>query len=56
MHKELHPRDDLDRLYAPRKEGVATIEDSIDTSIQWLEDCSHQKQYWQHKDQQNKNN
>ena len=36
MHKALHPRDDADRLYVPRKEGgrgLASIEDSVDTSI-----------------------
>ena len=41
MHKALHPRDDVDRLYVPRKEGgrgLASIEDSVDTSIQRLED------------------
>ena len=41
MHKELHPRDDVDRLYVPRKEGgrgLTSIEDSVDTSIQRLED------------------
>ena len=41
MHKALHPRDDVDRLYIPRKEGgrgLASIEDSVDTSIQRLED------------------
>ena len=35
MHKALHPRDDVDRLYVPRKEGVrglGIIEDSVDTS------------------------
>ena len=40
MHKALHPRDDVDRLYVPRKEGIrgfASIEDSIDASIQRLE-------------------
>ena len=40
MHKALHLRDDVDRLYVPRKEerrGLASIEDSIDTSIQRLE-------------------
>ena len=47
--------------------GVAIIEDSVDESIQRLEDYierhgrrqtdyNHQKQYWRHKDQQNKNN
>ena len=37
MRKVLHPRDDVDRLYVPRKEGgrgLACIEDSVDTSIQ----------------------
>ena len=41
MHEALHPRDDVDRLYVPRKEGgrgLASIEDSVDTSIQRLED------------------
>ena len=41
MHKALHPRDDVDRLYVSRKErgrGLASIEDSIDSSIQRLED------------------
>ena len=41
LHKALHPRDDADRLYVPRKEGgrgLASIEDSVDTSIQRLED------------------
>ena len=41
MHKALHPRDDVNRLYASRKEGgseLATIEDSVDASIQQLED------------------
>ena len=41
MHKALHPRDDVDRLYVSRKEGgreIASIEDSVDASIQRLED------------------
>ena len=41
MHKALHPRDDVDRLYVSRKEegrGLASIEDTIDASIQRLED------------------
>ena len=36
MHKVLHPRDDVDRLYVTRKEGgrgLTSIEDSIDASI-----------------------
>ena len=41
MHKALHPRDDVDRLYVSRKEGgrgLASIEDSVDASIQKFED------------------
>ena len=41
MHKALHPRDDVDRLYVSRKEGgrgFASIENSVDASIQRLED------------------
>ena len=37
MHKALHLRDDVDRLYVSRKErgrGFASIEDSVDASIQ----------------------
>ena len=40
MHKALHSRDDVDRLYVSRKEGgrgLASIEDSVDASIQRLE-------------------
>ena len=32
MHKALHPRDDVDRLYVPRKErgkGLASIETAL---------------------------
>ena len=41
MHKALYPRDDVDRLYVSRKEGergLGSIEDSVDASIQRLED------------------
>ena len=41
MHKALHPRDDVDGLYVSRKEGgrgLASIEDTVDASIQQLED------------------
>ena len=41
MHKALHPRDDVDKLYVARKEGgrgLTNIEDSLDVSIQRLED------------------
>ena len=41
MHKELLPRDDVDRLYVSRKEGgrgLAIIEESVDASIQRLKD------------------
>ena len=40
MHKALHPRDDIDRLYVSRKEGgsgLASIEDTVDASVQRLE-------------------
>ena len=41
MHKALHPRDDVGRLYVFRKEGgrgLASIKDIVDASIQQLED------------------
>ena len=41
MHRALHPKDDVDRLYVSRKEGgsgLGSIEDSVDASIQSLED------------------
>ena len=40
MHKALHPRDDIERLYVSRKKegrGLASIEDYVDASIQGLE-------------------
>ena len=40
-NKALHPRDDVDRLHVSRKEEgkrLASIEDSVDALIQWLED------------------
>ena len=41
MHKALHPRDNIDRLYVSRKDGrkgLASIVDSVDASIRGLED------------------
>ena len=41
MHKALHPRDVVNELYVSRKEGgrkLASIEDSVDVSLQRLED------------------
>ena len=41
MHKALHPRDNIDRLYVSRKEGgrgLASIEDNVDASIQQHKD------------------
>ena len=41
MHRVLHPRDDVNRLYISRKEGgrgLASIENSVDPFIQRLED------------------
>ena len=40
MHKALHPRDDVERLYVSRKEGgrgLASIDDRVDASIQRFE-------------------
>ena len=45
MHKALHPRYEIDRLYASRKEGgrgFTNIEYSVDASIQRLEDYIEQ--------------
>ena len=39
MYKTLDPRNDVDRLYVPRKaggRGLANTEGSVDASIQWL--------------------
>ena len=41
MHKTLHPKDDIEWLHVSRKEGgrgLASNEDSLDISIQRLED------------------
>ena len=41
MHKALHPRDDVERLYVSRKEGgrgLASIDGSVHASIQQLKD------------------
>ena len=46
MHKALHPRDNVDRLYVSRKEGgreLASIKDTIDALIQRLEDYIEKK-------------
>ena len=45
MHKPLHPIDNVDRLYVSRKEGgrgLANIEESIDASIQRLENYTEE--------------
>ena len=42
MHKVLHPRNDVDRLYVLKKEGgrgLTSIQSSNNVSIQWQEDC-----------------
>ena len=41
MHKALHPRNDVDRLYTSRRERgreITSIEGSVDASIQLLKD------------------
>ena len=62
MQEALHPRNEVDRQYVSRNEGGR---DCVDTLIQQVGDhiknprgrlISHQKQYRQHKHQQNKNN
>ena len=47
MHQALPPKDDVERLHVSRKEeesGLASIEDSVDASIQRLEDYT--KEDW----------
>ena len=61
MHKALHPRDDVDRLYVPRKEGgrkacqhrrprwhIDTTTRRLHRKTRTTTDYSHQKQYWKH--------
>ena len=46
MHKALHPRDNIQSLYVSRKEGgrgFASIEDSIDATIQLEDDIKRTK-------------
>ena len=45
IHKALHPRDDVDRLYVLRKgkKWHARIEDSVDASIQRFEEYIHKR-------------
>ena len=47
MHKTLHPRDDVDKLYVSRKEGgteYTRIQESVDAWIQPLGDDVKKKQ------------
>ena len=47
MHKALHPRDGIERLYVSRKEErreFASIEDYVDAAIRRLEDFIKKKQ------------
>ena len=49
MHKALHPRDDVDGLYVSRKEGgrgLNSIDDSLDASIQRVEDNIEKCRRW----------
>ena len=46
IYKALHLRDDADRLYALKKEGgrgFASIQDSVDASIQRLENYTENR-------------
>ena len=69
MHKALHPRNDIERLYPSRKEGKrghASIPDNVNSSIRGLKDNPPKKEskqrkfndsgQKQHKRQQNDNN
>ena len=38
IYEVLHPRNDVDRLYVSRKEGLACIDNSVDTLIRQLKD------------------
>ena len=45
MHKALHPRDDVVRLYVSRKDkgrGLTSTEDSVDASIQRLQNFTEE--------------
>ena len=47
MHKAVHQRDDIDRLYVSSKEGgreLASIEDNVDTLIRQLKGDIKKKQ------------
>ena len=49
MHKALHPRDDVDRLYVSRNEegnGLAGIKDSVGASLQRHEDYIEKYEGW----------
>ena len=59
MHKALHPRDDVDRLYVSWKQGgrgLASIEDTVDALIQRLEDYIEKTRYRQHDRRKSDNN
>ena len=46
IHKAIHPRDDIDKLYVSRKEGrrgYASIENTVDASIRRFEDYIKKK-------------
>ena len=48
MHKSLHPRDYVDRLYVSRKErrGLTFIEENADASIQRLKEYIEKHEDW----------
>ena len=48
MHKAFHPRDGVDRLHVSRKGGreLTSIEDSVDASIQRIEDFTEKRGEW----------
>ena len=60
MHKALHPRDDVDRLYVSRREGgrgrIDTTARRLHTKVRRKTDYGRQKQYQRHEDQRNDSN
>ena len=47
MHKALHPKSDVDRLYISRRDGgrgLVSVEDAIETAIRGLENYAHESE------------
>ena len=49
MHKALHPRDDVDRLYVSRKEGkggLTSSENCVDATLQRLKEYTKNNNFF----------